>query len=150
MLPPMNTGWPKGFSDGGRLSWPGRKGAGRAFAVDEEGARLSVDEMRLDLAGVVRNVEQQRQAAIGKEVLEDAPRVRAEDLAIGERAVHRRPHGAEIAAADLRRDPRAGEVAVRKRNSRLLGRDHHLFRELGRDLMAESPRAAMTLRLLTP
>ena len=111
--------------------------------MHEQFASLAADQVRFDLAGVVRNVEQQRQLAIGKEMPEDAPRIVAEDFAIGEGAVHRRPHGAEIASTDLRIDRRAGEFAVGKHNSRRLRGNHHVPGEFGADLMPEPPRAAM-------
>src|SRR5271166_3924872 len=82
--------------------------------MDKKLAALSVDNMRFDLAGVVRNVEQQRKLAAGKEMSKDAPRIVAEDLAVGEGAVHRRPRG-----------------------------DHHVLGEIGCDLMPEPARAAV-------
>ena len=90
----------------------GSEGAGRAFAMNEQITVLSIDRMPFDLAGIVRDVEQQAQITVGKEVAENAPRVVAEDFAIGERAVDRGPHRAEVALADLRVDRRAGEFAV--------------------------------------
>ena len=49
---------------------------------------------------------------VRKEVPEDAADVMAENLAIGERAIDRRAHRAEVTLADFRIDRRAGEFAV--------------------------------------
>ena len=42
----------------------GPEGAGRALAMNEQLAPLAVDDVRLDLAGIVRDIEQQAQVAI--------------------------------------------------------------------------------------
>src|SRR5208337_5108557 len=52
----------------------GPEGARRALAMNEKLAALSIDDVRFNLAGVVRNVEQQRKLAARKEMLKDAPR----------------------------------------------------------------------------
>ena len=91
----------------------------------------------------MRDIEQQAQIAIGKKVTENAPGVMAEDFAVGERAIDRRPHGAQVALADLRMDRRAGELAVGKLDARRFRRHHHLLQEFGADLVAKPARAAM-------
>jgi hypothetical protein len=47
--------------------------------MNEKRVRLSPDCAHFDFAGIVRNVEQQTQIAIGKEVRKYAPRVVTED-----------------------------------------------------------------------
>ena len=119
------------------------KGPGCALAMNEQITPHSVHEMTLDLASVVRDIEQKAQFIVRKEVREDAADVMAENLAIGERAIDRRPHRAEVALTDLRIDRRAGEFAIGKVNTGLLRSHDHLFQKLGSDLMAEAPRAAV-------
>ena len=60
MLPPMSTGCPTSRKASGRLGMAGPEGARRALAMDEQLAPLAVDRVLLDLAGVVRDVEEQR------------------------------------------------------------------------------------------
>src|SRR5665811_554213 len=74
---------------------------------------------------------------------EDPADVMAENLAIGERAIDRRAHRAEVALADFRIDRRAGEFAVGKIDTGLFRGHHHFLQELGSDLMAEATRTAM-------
>ena len=117
MLPPMKTGWPIGRKAGGRLSRPGPKARVAPLRWTNSSRRLPSIHVQFHLAGVVRNVEQQRKLAAGKEMPEDTRRIVAEDLAVGEGAVDRRPHRAEIAPSDLRLDRRAGEFAIGQRDS---------------------------------
>ena len=72
MLPPMSTGWPTGRNVVGQAFVPGPEGPGGALAVNEQFALSSLDRVRFDLAGVVRDVEQKSQVATGKEMGEDA------------------------------------------------------------------------------
>jgi hypothetical protein len=65
--------------------------------MNEEFTPLSVGHMHLDLAHIVRDVEKETRVASWKEVLGNAPRVVTKNLSIGERAIDRRAHGAEIA-----------------------------------------------------
>src|SRR5512139_663454 len=97
---------------GGQAFMAGTEGPRCAFAMHEKQAVLAVDLVRLDLAGVVRHVEQQAQVSVRKVMREDAPHDVSEDLAVGERAVDRRTHGTEIALADVGLDGRAGKLAV--------------------------------------
>ena len=92
----------------GQAQMPGPKRAGCSFAMDVEVASPAVDSVRLDLASIVRDVIEQLQPAVRKEVTEDAARIVAEDLTVRERAVDRATHCAEIALPDLRVDRRAG------------------------------------------
>jgi hypothetical protein len=69
----------------------------------------------LDLAGVVRHIEQEAQLAIRKEMRKNTPRIVAEDLTVGERAVDRGAHSAEVSLPDLRIDRCACEFAIGKR-----------------------------------
>src|SRR5262249_25624607 len=103
----------------------------------------TVDRMRFDLAGVVRDVEQEIEGGIGKEAPDDLPRVMAENFPIGQRAVDRRAHGAEITLADLRSDRRASELALRQRDAGRFRGLSHLFQIVAPDLMTETARAAV-------
>ena len=111
--------------------------------MHEQIAPLSVHEMTLDLAGVVRNIEQKTQVVVREEVREDAANMVAEDLAVGERAIDPRPHRTEIALTDLRIDWSAGQFAVGKIDAGLLRRQDHFFQEFGTDLMAEAARTTV-------
>jgi hypothetical protein len=111
--------------------------------MHEKLAALSVDGVRFDLAGIMRNVEQQRKLRAGKEALKNAPRTVAEDLVVGEGAVYRGSHRAEVAPADLALYRRTGEFAVGEANSRRLRSDHHALGVIGCDLVPEAVRAAV-------
>ena len=74
---------------------------------------------------------------------ENTPRVVTENFSVGQRAVNRRAHGAEIALANFRIDRRAGEFSVDEFDARCFRHNHHFLQELCADLMAETARAAM-------
>ena len=114
----MSTGWPTGRNALGQALVPGAESPGGALAVNEQLARFTLDRVRFDLAGIVRDIKQKAQIAIGKKMSENAPRVMAEDFAVGKRAIDRRPHRAEVALADFRVDRRAGELSVNKLDAR--------------------------------
>ena len=78
------------------------EGARGALAMDEQVALSSGNPMRLLLAGVVRNVEQQIELRLREVMAEHAPRQVGNDLPVGQRAIDRRAHRAEVA---LRRVP---------------------------------------------
>ena len=91
MLPPMSTGCPTGRKRVGQARVSRPECAGRALAVDEEIAALSVDGVRFDLAGIVGDVEQKAQIVPWEEMGENTPGVVSENLTIGERAIDCRP-----------------------------------------------------------
>src|ERR1035437_6307748 len=64
----------------------GSEGAGCAFAMNEQVAAFSRNDMRLDLAGIVGDIEQQAQVGVGEKVAKNPSRLLSEDFAIGERA----------------------------------------------------------------
>src|SRR6185437_5030108 len=134
---------PDGAKRGRQAFMAGAESSGRALAMNEKRAALAAHQMRLDLAGVVGNIEQQVQIPARKEMPEDAAGEVTENLAIGEGAVDGRAHRAEVALTDIRRDWRAGQFAVRKRNARRLRGDDHVPQEFRADLVAEPARAAM-------
>ena len=144
MLPPISTGCPIARSASGRLWMAGTEGARRALAMHEQLAPLRRRPRVAPTLQVLCDTSKSRcRSAFGKEVREDPARVVAEDLAVGERAVDRRAHGAEIALADLGLDRGAGQLAIGQRDARARRGHHHLPQELGADLMAETARAAM-------
>ena len=108
---------------------PGTEGPGRSLAMNEQLAPLVLDTMCLDLAGVVGDVEKEVEQAVREEVAEDLPGVVAYNLAVGQRAVDARPHGAEIARADLGPNQCAGELAIGKSDAGLFGGPEHLLQE---------------------
>ena len=65
-----------------------------------------------------------------------------EDLTIGERAVDRGTHGAQVALPDLRVD-RTGEFAIGKGDAGSVCGHHRFLQEFGPDLVTEPARAAM-------
>ncbi len=119
------------------------EGARRALAVHVELAPLAVHDMLLDLAGVVRDVVKQRQARFRDDLREGLAHEMREDLPVGQRAVDRRAHGAEIILAQRGVDRRAGELAVGQDDAVARRGDGHFLQELGADLMPETARAAM-------
>ena len=127
----------------GQVGVTGSEGAGRALAMDEQFPVHAVDHMALFLAGVVRDVVEKIELGIGEYPGKDLAGEMADDLAVGQGAVDRRPHGAEITFSKRRVDPRAGEFAVRQDNSLPGCGGRHFGEELGTDLMAEAARAAM-------
>ena len=76
------------------MSWPKRPR--RPFAVDKKLHLPVVDDMFFDLTGIVRDVIEQRQLGLGNDFANRLAHEVRDDLPIGERAVHRRAHGAEI------------------------------------------------------
>ena len=60
----------------------GAKGPGGTLAMNEEFARFSLNCMRFDFTGVVRDIEQKPQIAAWEKVTEDAARVMAKDFAV--------------------------------------------------------------------
>ena len=144
MLPPIKDRLANFAQCRRQVGMTGTEGARSAFAVHEELARLAVRLVDLDLAGVVRDVEQERtDRHSGKKWRKDSPREMAEDLAVSQSAVDCGAHGAEIALADLRIDWRTGKLAIGQRYTRCGSGLQHLAQELGADLMAEPARAAM-------
>ena len=67
MLPPISTGWPNGRRRLGQVGVARAEGAGRALAVHVEPAPRAIERVLLDLAGVVRDVEQQPELALREE-----------------------------------------------------------------------------------
>src|SRR5438094_10149361 len=88
------------------------KGARRALAMHVELARSSAGAEILDLAGVMRDVIEERQMRLREHVGEHLAQEMREDLAVGERAIDRRTHGPEIVFPDFGMDGGAGELAV--------------------------------------
>ena len=121
----------------------GTEGPGRALAVHEEPAFATVDLVLFDLACVVGDIEQEFQFGAGQHLFEHLSRQMGEDLAVGERAVDGRAHGAQIGLAGLGVDRGAGEFPIGQRNPVLWGSDRHLAQKLGADLVAQAARAAM-------
>ena len=74
----------------------GAEGSRRALAMDEETSGRPVDNMLLDFAGVMRNVVQQFERGLWQQVGEDLPHEVRDDLTVGESAIDRRAHRAEI------------------------------------------------------
>src|SRR6516225_11969493 len=74
---------------------------------------------------------------------EDPPGVVTENFAVCQCAVGRRPHRAEIAAADLRVDRGTGKLAVRKHDAALAGGHHHFLEKLGANLMPKTAGATV-------
>src|SRR5512146_263281 len=58
------------------------EGPGRALAMDVKLPGFAVDAVRLDLAGIVRNIEEKAHLSAGKEMLPDAPREMTQDLSV--------------------------------------------------------------------
>ena len=115
----------------------------RALAMHVQLAQPAVDDVPLDLAGVVRHVVEQRELRSGQHGLEDTARQMREDLPVRQRTVDRRAHRAEVAFARGRADRRAGELAVGQHDAGGRGRHRHLPQELGADLVAEAARPAV-------
>src|SRR5262249_29164014 len=113
------------------------------LAMHEKLAPPAVDLMLLDLAGVVRHVVEKIELRGGEQRLERIAREMREYLPVGERAVDRGAHGAQVALSDRRAGPRAGELAIAERNARVLRGDRHLAQEIGADLVAQPARAAV-------
>ena len=143
MLPPISTGWPMSRNVAGQARMARAEGARCALAVHIQAARLAVDRMPLLLAGVVRNVVDQGEMGPRHEVGEHLAGEVGDDLAVGQRAVDRRAHGAEIGLADRRVDGRAGELAVGQFDAVPRRGNHHPFEEFGADLMPQPARSAM-------
>jgi len=106
------------------------EGTGGPFAMDVELTCAATDEMRLDLAGVVRNVEKQGKLGVLKELRENTAGQVSDDLAIGERAVDSAAHRAEITLAEIGLYGRLGKFAIREWPPGSLGRGRHLTHEL--------------------
>ena len=103
----------------------------------------AIQRVLLHFAGVVGDVIEQCQATLGKNRGEHFAGEMGEYLAIGQSAVHRRLHRAEIILAKIRMDRCTSEFAVRQNDAALRRCDHHFSQIVGAYLMAESPRAAM-------
>ncbi len=119
------------------------EGACRALAMDEEPPRPSVDDMRFLLAGIVRDVIEQRQRCAPKDLGKRLPRKVGENLAVGKRAVDAGAHRAEIAYSQGRLQRRAGEFPVGQVDAGGGCRDGHLAQVIGADLVAETARATV-------
>src|SRR6516225_9590362 len=74
---------------------------------------------------------------------ENPTRQMRQNLAVGERAIDTRTHGAEITLANLGMDRRASEFEIGQRNAVRRRREGHFAEELGADLVAEAARPAM-------
>ena len=94
----------------------GSERARRAFAVHEQVPFLTINDVLLDLAGVVGHIEKNWKLSPGEEVPEHAPGEVAEDFAVGQRAIDCGPHCSEITIANLGMDRCASKLAVRKLN----------------------------------
>ena len=75
---------------------PRTKGARRPLAMDVESPPRSVDDVILNLAGVVRDVAQHPQIGPRQYSAEDLPHQMGQNLPIGQRAVDRRTHRAKV------------------------------------------------------
>ncbi len=80
------------------------EGTSRALVVDLDVARFTIDAMPLDLAGVVRHIEQQLEMRPWEQRRKDLARQMTDDLPIGNRAVNSSAHGALVALPDRRID----------------------------------------------
>ena len=119
------------------------EGPGRPLPVDVELAGVAGHDVRFQLAGVVRYVVDEVEAAAGHHVGEHLAGEVGDHLAVGQRTIDRRAHGAEIALPQRRFDRRAGEFAIRQVDA-VLGRgNRHLAQEFGADLVAEATRTAV-------
>src|SRR6516164_4507090 len=74
---------------------------------------------------------------------ENPTRQMRQNLAVGERAIDTRTHGAEITLANLGMYRRASEFEIGQRNAVRGRREGHFAEELGADLVAEAARPAM-------
>ncbi len=117
----------------------GPEGAGRALAVDVDLLFTAVNGVGFQLAGIMGNVVEQIEPGFRKIMSENTACQVRDDLPVCQRAVDRGTHGAEIALTDGRVQGRAGQFAIRQVNAIASGRHHHLFQELGSDLVAEPP-----------
>ena len=117
MSPGISTGWPTARYCAGTCGWPGGYARGRALAMDADAAALAVDGEGLELgdvvADVVDHVDARAPAPPAADRLGEASRTQCViSLAVGEREVGRRRHGAEVALALGRSERRAAELAV--------------------------------------
>ena len=119
------------------------EGPRRALAMDVELLSLAVDLVLLDLAGVVRDVVEQRQFRPGEELGEGLPRQMRQDLAIGQGAVDAGAHRAVVLPAHVGLDRGAGQFPVGQLHAVLGGRLDHAGGEVRGDLVAQAPRAAV-------
>src|SRR5512147_1986421 len=119
------------------------EGACRSLAMDKELPLPTVYLMFFDLARIVRDVEQQLQSCLRQATREDLADQMSDHLAIGERAVDRGAHGAQVAPPDIGADGRAGELAIGQPNAEPGRGESHLAQEVGADLMTQSARSAM-------
>ena len=107
------------------------------LAMDEEAGQYPIDHMLLDLAGVMRDVVEQRKGCLWQDVGENLSDEMRDDLSIGQRAVDRRPHRAEILLSNLRIDRGAGQFTVRQFDMVSRRSRDHALQKLGPDLMTE-------------
>jgi hypothetical protein len=84
-----------------------------------------------------------RQCRFRKEMREHAAHEMRDDLTVGERAIDRGAHRAEIALPQFRADRCAGELEIGQRDVVRRRGERHLAQKLYADLMAETARAAM-------
>jgi hypothetical protein len=112
--------------------------------VNEQLTLLAIDHVQLDFAGVMRDIEEKMQVAAREEVCKDPACVVAKDLAIGERAIDRGPHRAQVALANLRIDRGAGKLAIRQHDAGGVRAQYHFLEKLGPDLVTKPARAAMS------
>ena len=113
------------------------------FAMNVELTGVAIDEVRLNLAGVVRYVEKQGKLSVLEKLRENTPGQVSDDFAVRKRAVDGASHRAEITLAEIGLYRRVGQLAIRERPPRSLGRGRHFAHELRADLVTEPPRSAV-------
>src|SRR5262245_84190 len=121
----------------------GAEGARRALAMHEQPSPGAVNVVLFDLAGVVRDVVEQPQIGPRQDFVERLSDQMRDDLAIGQSAVDRGSHCAQVFLSDRRVDWRTGQLAVGQFDP-VTGRAHsHLFQKLSPDLMPQPARSAV-------
>ena len=99
-----------------QIGMPRSEGARGTLAMHVEFFRAPVHLVFFHFAGVVRHVIQQRQPRLRQHLVEYLGEYRSrqvgEYLAVGQRAIDRRAHRAEIVLSERRIDRRTGQLAV--------------------------------------
>ena len=103
--------------------------------VSVRGAHVYV--VQLLLADVVRDVVEQPPAEPGQQAAKRLAAEVREDLPVGEGAVHRRTHGAEITLPEDGADRRTGELTVRQAQAMRGRSDRHVAQVVGAHLVAK-------------